>query len=184
MSYDLRMRLAKAIKDIMEIKSLDKITVKEIVDKANVSRQSFYRNFQDKYELVNWYFDILAMSSFKEMGKEKKLRSALISKFNYIKSERVFFTQAFKSTSYNSIIEHDYEFILDFYTQKLHEVFMTDIPSALLFQLEFYCRGSIHKTADWIFNGMKQSPEELANLLICSLPIELQNAFNEYCNLM
>lgn len=178
MSIDLKLNLAESIKEIMDSKSLDKISVKEIVDNANVSRQSFYRNFLDKYDLVNWYFDILAMRSFNEMGKEKDLRSALISKFNYIKSESVFFVQAFKSTSNNSIIEHDYEFILDFYRDKLHEVFITEIPPELMFQLEFYCRGSIYKTSDWVLNGMKQSPEELTDLLIKALPRDLKEAFS------
>lgn len=178
MPYELKLKLAESIKEIMNSKSLDKISVKEIVDNAHVSRQSFYRNFQDKYDLVNWYFDILAMGSFTEMGKEKDLRNALISKFNYIRSESVFFIEAFKSTSYNSIMEHDYEFILDFYTNKLHEVFITEVPFELMFQLEFYCRGSIFKTLDWVLSGMKQSPEELADLLIKALPIELKEAFS------
>ena len=26
-------------------------------EELGVTRQTFYRNFQDKYDLINWYFD-------------------------------------------------------------------------------------------------------------------------------
>ena len=61
-------RLAQGIKTLMVHKPLDKITVKEIVDQSELTRQTFYRYFQDKYDLVNWYFDKLAQQSIKQMG--------------------------------------------------------------------------------------------------------------------
>ena len=55
-----REKLARAIKEEMERAPLDKITVTQIVERAGVTRQTFYRNFQDKYDLVNWHFEQLA----------------------------------------------------------------------------------------------------------------------------
>lgn len=57
---------ANSIKKIMATKSLDKITVKEIVDDSSMTRQTFYRYFHDKYDLVNWYFDKLAQQTIKK----------------------------------------------------------------------------------------------------------------------
>ena len=48
-----REKLARAIKEEMERAPLDKITVTQIVERAGVTRQTFYRNFQDKYDLAN-----------------------------------------------------------------------------------------------------------------------------------
>ena len=36
--------------------------VKEIVAESGTTRQTFYRNFQDKYDLINWYFDRIPLS--------------------------------------------------------------------------------------------------------------------------
>ena len=33
-------------------------------------KTDFYRNFQDKYDLINWYFDKILLESFEHMGKE------------------------------------------------------------------------------------------------------------------
>ena len=56
-SEEMKYRLAEAVKVCMKTTSVEKITVKEIVDACGTTRQTFYRHFQDKYDLVNWYFD-------------------------------------------------------------------------------------------------------------------------------
>ena len=52
---------AKAIKSLIKKQPLDKITVTDIVSTAGKTRQTFYRHFQDKYDLVNWYFEKLVL---------------------------------------------------------------------------------------------------------------------------
>lgn len=44
---------AQAIKDLIKMTSLDKITVTDIVIRSGMTRQTFYRHFKDKYDLVN-----------------------------------------------------------------------------------------------------------------------------------
>ena len=48
--------LADGLKELLEKKTLDKITVKELVATCGVNRQTFYYNFQDIYELLEWIF--------------------------------------------------------------------------------------------------------------------------------
>ena len=52
----MKYRLAEAMKNCMKKMPVEKITVKEIVAECGTTRQTFYRNFQDKYDLINWYF--------------------------------------------------------------------------------------------------------------------------------
>ena len=88
----------------------------QIVERAGLTRQTFYRNFQDKYDLVNWHFEQLAQKSFKQMGVSLTLREALIRKFEFLKGEGTFFSQAFRSRDHNSVVAYDYQCILEFYT--------------------------------------------------------------------
>ena len=53
-SESMKYRLADAMKQCMKKSPVDKITVKEIVEECHTTRQTFYRNFQDKYDLINW----------------------------------------------------------------------------------------------------------------------------------
>ena len=55
-------KLAAAMKECMKTTPVDRITVTSIVEGAGVTRQTFYRNFMDKFDLINWYFDKLLIS--------------------------------------------------------------------------------------------------------------------------
>ena len=48
--------LAQSLMDLMTTTPLEKISVNDIVDHAGVGRNTFYYHFEDKYDLVNWYF--------------------------------------------------------------------------------------------------------------------------------
>ena len=78
-------RMAQSIKGLMGRMPLDKITVKDIVADCGLTRQTFYRNFRDKYDLVNWYFEKLVQQSFEEMGVSLTLREGLTRKFQFIR---------------------------------------------------------------------------------------------------
>ena len=114
-----RYKLAASMKECMKSAPVDKITVKEIVVGCGVTRQTFYRNFLDKYDLINWYFDKLVLQSFEQIGMGHTVGESLTQKFEFIVNEKVFFTEAFRSDDRNSLKEHDFELILQFYTDLL-----------------------------------------------------------------
>lgn len=163
-------KFADVIKSLMATESLERITVTDIVKSAGLTRQTFYRNFRDKYDLVNWCFDRLAEQCFDKMGVSLTLREGLILKFNFIRNEKIFFAEAFRSTDYNSIEQHDYQFILQFYTNIIEKQLHKTLPENLRFILELYCHGSITMTVEWAVSGMEKSPESLADDLIAALP--------------
>lgn len=108
-------KLAASMKECMKQMPVDKITVKNIVEGCGVARQTFYRNFLDKYDLINWYFDKLVLQSFEQIGMGHTVGESLTQKFEFIVNEKVFFTEAFRSDDRNSLKEHDFELILQFY---------------------------------------------------------------------
>ena len=169
-----RDKLARAIKEEMEHTSLDKITVTQIVERAGVTRQTFYHNFKDKYDLVNWHFEQLAQRSFKQMGAGLTLREGLIKKFEYLKGDRTFFTQAFRSQDCNSVVAYDYQCILEFYTGIIKKRLGTAaLPDHLAFLLRMYCEGSIQMTVEWVTQGMERPIPELVDLLLEAMPARL-----------
>ena len=166
--------LAGAIKALMEHTPLDRIAVKDICAQCGLSRQTFYRNFKDKYDLVNWYFERLARRSFKQMGVSYTLREGLLKKFNFIREEGSFFAQAFKSRDCNSILAYDYESILALYTEIITRKTGHPLEEDIRFLLEMYCKGSIDMTVKWATTGMRQPPEEIVDLLIEAMPGRLK----------
>ena len=51
---DVRKLLAQALVEICEHKLLDHVTVTEITQRAQLTRQVFYRHFVDKYDLAKF----------------------------------------------------------------------------------------------------------------------------------
>lgn len=56
MAKDTKQRLANSLKKLLSLRTLDHITVKEIVEDCGINRQTFYYNFQDVYALLDWIF--------------------------------------------------------------------------------------------------------------------------------
>ncbi len=172
-----KLRFAQAIKRCMLKDSIDSISVAQIAEESGLSRQTFYRHFLDKYDLINWYFDQLLFESFKEMGKGKTVFDGLVRKFKYIQSEQLFFTVSFQSDSQNSLKTHDYEMIRDFYINLITDKTGNSPDESMTFSVELYCQGAVFKTVDWLQKGMKETPEELAHLMIEAMPDPMKILF-------
>ena len=56
--------LAEALCQLLETKTLEKITVKDIVARCGVNRQTFYYHFQDIYDLLDKWLDRKKNQSF------------------------------------------------------------------------------------------------------------------------
>lgn len=168
---ETKLKFAQALLQLLKTLPLCKISVKQITQEAQLTRQTFYRNFQDKEDLITWYFEKLCMQSFKEMATQTTLKEALIKKFTFIQSQNLFFKEAFKEDDYNSLTNYDYRSIYNFYRQK-----MEPFDSNLDFLLQMYCHGSIEMTKDWVQNNMPIPIEILVNLLIDAMPVKLKQA--------
>jgi len=176
---ECKYKLAEAVKRCMKTVAVENITVKQIVEECGVSRQTFYRNFIDKYDLINWYFDRLLEESFNQLGSGKTLREGLIKKFRYINEERIFFSAAFKVDEQNNLKDHDFYMIYEFYCGLIREK-TGELPDKKTRKLlEMYCQASIYMTVQWVLKGMKESEEELADLMIDAMPPHLEKTFKE-----
>ena len=173
-----RYKLAASMKECMKSAPVDKITVKEIVEGCGVTRQTFYRNFLDKYDLINWYFDKLVLQSFEQNRMGHTVGESLTQKFEFIVNEKVFFTEAFRSDDRNSLKEHDFELILQFYTDLLARKDSRALDQELHFLLEMYCQGSVYMTVKWVLGGMKDSPQAMSAKLVDAMPPKLANVFD------
>ena len=172
-------RLADSMKECMKTEPVEKITVKQIVEGCGVTRQTFYRNFLDKYDLINWYFDKLVLQSFEQIGMGHTVGESLARKFEFLVNEKVFFTGAFRCDAQNSLKEHDFELILQFYTDLIARKTSQPLSSEIRFLLEMYCQGSVYMTVKWVLGGMRDSPSAMSAKLVEAMPPKLAKVMEE-----
>jgi len=101
---------------LLKIKSLDKITIDMILNECQVSRSTFYRYFNDKYELMNWcyksYVDTLLIRVYN--GNES-WKSTLSLIYQFLNDNHEYFEQASKVQGNNSFEDFLYSYSYDFY---------------------------------------------------------------------
>lgn len=175
----MKYRLVDAMKCCMKKAPVEKITVKAIVRECGTTRQTFYRNFQDKYDLINWYFDKILLESFEHMGEGDTIREGLINKFRYIEAEKIFFRAAFKNDAQNNLRDHDFQLILKFYTDRIEGKAGRKMSANLRFLLEMYCQGSVYMTVQWVLGKICATAEEMADSLVSAMPSELEKVFRK-----
>lgn len=70
--------LAESLKELTIKQPIEKITIKEITDKAGVIRPTFYNHFQDKYELLEWIIRTELLEPVKPLIQNGMIDQALI----------------------------------------------------------------------------------------------------------
>lgn len=183
MNDSTKLKFAEAMRTCMTSSNVETITVTEICQTGNLSRQSFYRCFKDKYDLINWYFDRILKESFRQMGYGHTIRESLLLKFQYIEKEAVFFHAAFSTDTQNNLRDHDFEMIFSFYKNRIHEQSGKEIPADILHLLEMYCIASVYMTVKWVLHHNPSSKEQLADILIDGIPPKLAMTFQQ-CGLL
>lgn len=171
---DSRRKLSESIEYLLGRQSLDDITVSEIVEKAGVSRRTFYRHFCDKYELVNWYYDGFYEESFGSIVLGASLEEALAQCLRIYRQKRSVLKHAYESRDINGLKNHDIEI-----TRRIYETFLkqrgADIRSEIMwFSIEMAVRGGSDMVIQWILGNIELPAEKMARLICETLPEEIK----------
>src|ERR1700687_5061514 len=86
--------LREALIELIEERGFEALTIGEITERAMVSRAAFYRNYQDKYDLVEQIFEeamSALLNAVGEMGPEQHPPEVWVTFFEHIaKYERLY----------------------------------------------------------------------------------------------
>lgn len=127
--------LAAALRDVMEQKPFSKINVSDICEKCDMSRKSFYYHFRDKYDLLNWMFDMdfFRIAGAIEPNQPWEMLSTLC---RYFYDNRDFYRRALRVTGQNSFLEHYREMLAPLLRTILEDVL--DDSEYVEFHIAFY----------------------------------------------
>ena len=85
--------LANALKELMQTVPFAKISVADICEKCDMNRKSFYYHFQDKYELMNWIFDMEFIELI-DRGNADQSIEEMTALFRILYDNRTFYRNA------------------------------------------------------------------------------------------
>jgi AcrR family transcriptional regulator len=174
------MKLMRGLNSLMQEMPFDSISVSGICSKADLSRQTFYRHFADKYDAVNWFNELFDQQSLIQIGRTFTWYEGHLKKLQLVLSEPDFFKSSLKSQgNYNSLIHFVVRYTEDEYRRTIVEYNGIDLTQTLDFQVKLWARIAAEIVTEWIFDDMKTPPEEMAALQDSCIPRELYEAMNE-----
>ena len=90
---------AAALKQMMAVKPMDKITVKDLVEICGVNRQTFYYHFDDVYDLLEWVFEEDASHVLPQKIVYAHWREDVMVFFEYLYHNSTFAINVYNSNS-------------------------------------------------------------------------------------
>ena len=155
-------RLAEAMKECMKTTPVDNITVTQLTELCGVTRQTFYRNFIDKYDLINWIFYTEFVSNI-HLEEYKDALQLLEDICDYLYQERDFYRVALKMEGQNSFQEYFSE-VMDPYLKYLADQIM-GVGKEEAFFLRFFGDAFLMAIIRWVMDENIMQPREFVRQL-------------------
>ena len=160
-------QITEGLFSLLRKKSFSEITVTDIVREAKVARASYYRNFQNKEEIIEAAMDILRDELMKDIqydddehifnqenaraGFEKALTSCLIRKADLL---------TLYHNGFGSLIQQTFNrYIMEFAGNM-------SVNSIDRYKLYFISGAVTNVLIEWLDEGAKEPPREIAALCI------------------
>ncbi|WP_297281998.1 TetR/AcrR family transcriptional regulator [uncultured Anaerococcus sp.] len=163
--------------ELSEHMSVDKITVKMIVEKSGLSLQTFYNHYIDKADLIISVHKVKSDELLKKFESGKiTYHEALMENIKFYYDHKNFFLNAIKNTSgqdsYTKMsIEESYRMSYDYILRKNH---ISNLNNEIDFYLRMYISGGVLMYAYWAEKMPETSVKELAHYLENAIPNKLK----------
>ena len=160
--------LAVSFKELACIRPIEKITIKEITDRAGVIRTTFYNHFQDKYELLEWIINHDLIEPIKPFIRSGMTTQAMTFLFLNVEKEKEFYTKvsrlegqdSFYSISQNCL-QNLLEEVCGEHSERRQPKYAWMTPQRLA---QYYGQSMVFILIEWIRSGMTISAQDLAEL--------------------
>ena len=153
-------------------KSLQTISVNEIIKEADVSRQSFYRHFKDTddlfFQVYNELFFARTDQHLSETGSFLKANRVLLEQ---IKEQLPLCRELFRQSYYQNMFMN--RFHEECLTGMLDILGRSQLTEELQILVEMWLYGTDYLLSSWVTNGAKESVDTMIRLFCDSMPPEL-----------
>lgn len=165
MKPNMKLWIAEQMKDLMKVKSIEKIRVTDICKAAEIERSTFYYHFEDKYELLAWIF---YCDAYKTDVVDIKSSTEAMER---MRSDYLFYRRAFEDNSQNPFWKYLVEYFVKRYEEEAKKKLNTDIlDTQLIYSIRLYCYGSVGMTREWLLDDNNCDASTIVKMMFKSMP--------------
>lgn len=155
--------LAASLKELMNERPFEKINVGDICEKCDMNRKSFYYHFRDKYDLVNWIFDVEFITVV-SVDVNENIDELIQLLCNYFYENRTFYRKALQIEGQNCFKEHFREYMHPVIEVRMNRYFEHE-DNKVAFFVQFITDASVTAFERWILGRNCMPPEEFVEML-------------------
>lgn len=159
--------IARGLQELMETTPFEDISVGDIARRCQVSRNTFYYYFQDKFDVIHWIFYTEITPILEASFSLNQWEDGLLALFQYLRANKKFYINILRVHGQNSFVEC----LMEFY-EKLAETILCRIngydqfsPKELKWICRFYAYGLTGGILDWVKHDMEQDPAPIAKMI-------------------
>lgn len=167
---DINLALAESTKELALQRPFEKITIKEITDKAGVIRPTFYNHFKDKYDLLEWIIKTELLEPMRPLLRNSMIQEAMVLLFTNIEKDKAFYMRVAKmegpitfSDVANKCVQ---EILLETITELMSGRKSKYSWLNASFISKYYAQSMCFVAIEWIENNLLVSPKELAEVYL------------------
>lgn len=161
MCYATKRKIADCVKQLMRKKEIRKITIQDIMNGTNMSRQSFYYHFKDIYDVLEWVerYDFVNQIVCQE---NQSLEEWALHMFHVLDKERPFFERVVNEIEWPKLlptiaapIEEQMRTLLSRYDR------LTDSDADFDFCVRFVTTSYCYYLMDYVYHRKRKTDKEL-----------------------
>lgn len=148
---------------LLQSKPFSAVTISELVSVANVARASYYRNFNTKEEILDYYFQSLRLQRHLKQDQDVPLDSEHFDQgfedaFKLFLNEKQRMILLFN----NGLSSYIYDWSLD---QVIAVVGSMPANSPERYRINFFAGSIFSVLSEWLLSGTRESPREMSDML-------------------
>lgn len=174
---EIEQSLFNSLYEWMMTTPIDKISVNQIVDRAYVSRASFYRRYQDKYDLLNQAYERILEQTLFTFNQGNTWRDSIYQIYAVIGDNWKFFRNAFHSTDCNSLKHYIFDRTLRLESEILRRNGVDPDDPANTYRLIAYVSGGLELTVRWVDDHAQFPLPKLVEIFIENVPDGFKDFF-------
>lgn len=158
--------IVNSLIELMDKKTYSEITLKEISENADLTRQTIYRNFSTKEAILEYHVDGLYHEFIKIISAKKDiaLYDVLITYFEYWYKNREFLKKLIDNNVYLILLDLHLKYLNSMATNEKFKK-LTFISNNNYFN-HFSAGGLWFALKKWIEDGTEKTPKEMTDIIL------------------
>lgn len=169
-----RMQIVDATQEIARAAPFEAVTVTAICRAAQISRATFYRYFKDKYDIVQWLWNVPGELYLRQCGITLDWYESNLEMMRFTVRYHDLFCAAIKTVEdYNSLLKHGHRRRARYLAEAIQACDPSLLTDDVAFQIEFFVLAESQTFGRWMAQGMPEAPETLVRRIELCVPPQL-----------